>query len=172
MSDPRLAFLEPYRAKWQALEPQERVLLTVAGSALAAFLFYVMLWSHMQSELTRLRVSVPEEKAKLSAMQAQAAQVAQLRARGAALRARSGNILATLEQTATAHGLKPSIVRMEPEGANGARLSLDSVAFDTLLTWLNDLQTQNSIRVESANFEVLAAPGTVKGRLLLRGPAA
>ncbi len=167
-----LAFLAPYRARWQALEPRERLFLSIAGGALVLFLFYILLWSKMQSELARLRVSVPQDQAKLSVMRQQAAQVEQLRARGAMTRAQGVNILATLEQTANTRGLKQNITRMEPEGSNAARINLDGIAFDTLIPWLHDLQTQNAIRVESATLEAQPAPGIVKARLLLRGPAA
>lgn len=167
-----LAFIEPYRVRWQALEPRERLLLSVGAGALVLFLFYILLWSHMQSELSRLRASVPHDTARLSVMRVQAMQVAQLRTRGAMTRAQGINILSTLEQGATARGLKQNIARMEPDGASGAHLSLDGVAFDALMAWLSDLQTQNAIRVESATFEVQPAPGIVKARLTLRGPSA
>ena len=167
-----LAFLAPYRARWQALEPRERLVASIFIGGMLLFLFYILLWSTMQSDLSRLRVSVPQDKIKLSQMRVQAAQVAQLRARGAQVRAAGINILATLEQTANARGLKQNISRMEPEGATGAHINLDGIAFDVLVSWLNDLQTQNAIRVESATIEAQPAPGVIKARLTLRGPAA
>jgi general secretion pathway protein M len=163
------AFLEPYRARWQALEPRERRVLTIGIIVLAAFLFYILLWSRMQSDLARLRVSVPKDQARLSVMRVQAMQVSQLRAQGATGRAQGGNILSVIEQTATTRGLKQSITRMEPEGANNVRLNLDSVSFNALAAWLSDLQKQNGIRVDNATLESLPAPGMVRARLLLRG---
>ena len=164
-----LAFLEPYRVRWMALEPRERRVLTVAIVVLAAFLFYILLWSRMQSDLGRLRVSVPKDQARLGIMQAQAMQVAQLRAQGVTGRTQGGNILSVIEQTAAARGLKQAITRMEPEGANNVRLNLDSVSFNALVTWLGDLQKQHGIRVDSTTLEALPAPGMVRARLLLRG---
>ena len=172
MKKTALAFLAPYRARWQALEPRERLVASIFAGGMLLFLFYILLWSTMQSELSRLRVAVPQDKIKLSLMRVQASQVSQLRARGAQVRAQGINILATLEQTANARGLKQNITRMEPDGPTGAHINLEGIAFDVLVSWLNDLQTQNAIRVESATIEAQPAPGVVKARLTLRGPAA
>ena len=169
MKPVNLTFLEPYRARWLALEPRERRVLTVTIVVLTAFLFYILLWSRMQSDLGRLRVSVPKDQARLSLMRAQATQVVQLRAQGVTGRTQGGNILSVIEQTAAARGLKQAITRMEPEGANNVRLNLDSVSFNALVTWLGDLQKQNGIRVDNTTLEALPAPGMVRARLLLRG---
>ena len=172
MKKPELGFLAPYLARWQALEPRERLVASLFAGGMLLFLFYVLLWSTMQSELSRLRVSVPQDSIKLSQMRVQAAQAAQLQARGAQVRAQGVNILATLEQTANARGLKQNISRMEPEGPTGAHINLDGLPFNALVSWLNDLQTQNAIRVESATIEAQPAPGVIKARLTLRAPAA
>lgn len=171
MKKPDLAFLAPYRARWQALEPRERLVASLFIGGMLVFLFYILLWSTLQRDLSRLRVAVPQDTVKLRQMRVQAAQVGHLRARGAQVQSQGINILATLEQTANARGLKQNIARMEPEGPTGAHISLDSIAFDALVSWLNDLQTQNAIRVESAALEAQPAPGMVKARLTLRRPA-
>ena len=61
---------------------------------------------------------------------------------------------------------------MEPDGTNGARLSLDGVHFNALITWLASLQSQGGVRIEKATFEAQATAGTVNARLVLRGAGA
>ncbi|OGI42064.1 MAG: hypothetical protein A2150_00190 [Candidatus Muproteobacteria bacterium RBG_16_64_11] len=171
LSPEQRAQLEPYLARWRALPAQQRRLALFGGGLLAVAIFYSLLWSPMQSELARLRESVPKERNKLAVMQAQAQEVAQLRVASKAMASRGGNILATLEQQATTRGLRANITRMEPDGANGAQVTLEAAHFNGLLTLLHELQTQNGIRVDSANFEAHATPGHVNARVTLRGPA-
>ncbi len=166
----RRAKLEPYVARWRALPAQQRRLAVFGTGMLAVVLLYSLLWSPMQNELARLRESSPKERNKLAVMQAQAQEVVQLRASGKTMAGRGGNILATLEQLATARGLRANITRMEPEGANGAQVTLEAAHFNSLLTLLHELQTQNGVRVENASLEAHATTGHVNARLTLRGP--
>jgi general secretion pathway protein M len=149
------------------LTPREQLIYLGAGGAVLLIL-YLSLWLPVQRELSRLRTSVPQEKTQLAQMQVQAMEVNQLRASGR-LPMAGGNLLARLEQSATASGIRGRITRMEPDGSNGARLSLDGVDFNALIGWLANLQSQGGVRVDKATFEPLPAPGTVNARLTLRG---
>lgn len=162
--------LETLRARWQTLAPRERAMVSVAVACLVLFLAYTAIIAPMNKNLARLRAAVPEDQAKLATMREQAAQIAMLKARGASMSARSGSILATIEQTAMQRGLRGAITRMEPEGSNAVNLQLDAVPFNTLIAWLADLQQTHGVRAQSANFDADPAPGTVRARLYLRGP--
>ena len=152
------------------LTPREQ-LIYFGGAAAVLLILYLSLWLPVQRELSRLRTAVPQEKSQLAQMQVQAMEVNQLRASGR-LPTAGGNLLARLEQSATASGIRSRITRMEPDGSNGARLSLDSVDFNALIGWLGNLQTQGGVRVEKATFEAQATAGTVSARLVLRGAGA
>lgn len=161
-------FLTPYLGWWQRLDMRERRMLIAGGVIMAILLFYGLVWSPMQREVVRLRASVPQDRAKLQLMRVQALQISQLRARAPGTN-RSANVLTTLEQAATARGIRRHIVRLEPEGAGGARVLIDETEFNQLLTWLSDLQ-EHGIRVEQATIQKKPNPGMVSVRLLLRGP--
>jgi general secretion pathway protein M len=152
------------------LTPRDR-LLSLGGAAAVLLILYLSLWLPLQRELSRLRTSVPQEKVQLAQMQVRAMEVNQLRASGR-LPTTGGNLLATLEQSATVNGLRQRITRMEPDGANGARLSFDGVNFNALIGWLANLQSQGGVHVEKATFEPLPAAGTVNAKLVLRGAGA
>ena len=149
------------------LSPQQRIIYLSTATGVLLIL-YVSLWLPVQRELSRLRTAVPQEKTQLAQMQVQAMEVNQLRASGR-LQMAGGNLLAKLEQSATVSGIRSRIARMEPDGSNGARLSLDGVDFNALIGWLGNLQTQGGVRVEKASFEAQATAGTVNARLVLRG---
>jgi type II secretory pathway component PulM len=149
------------------LTPREQ-LIYLGGATAVLLILYLSLWLPVQRELSRLRTAVPQEKTQLAQMQVQAMEANQLRASGRQPMA-GGNLLARLEQSATASGIRSRITRMEPDGSNGARLSLDAMDFNALIGWLDNLQTQGGVRVEKATFEAQATAGTVNARLVLRG---
>jgi general secretion pathway protein M len=163
-------FLEPYLARWRQLEARERRLLAWGGIALVLFLLYVSIWAPMRADIKRLRVSVPQNQTKLALMRIQAQEVAQLRA-STPTATPSGNLLSTVEQSAMNRGLRQSMTRIEPEGANAARVTFEEVNFNSLVSWLAELQAQG-VRVENANLQRLPATGLVSVRLVLRGAGA
>lgn len=151
----------------RALTPQQQ-LVYFGGAAAVLLILYLSLWLPVQRELSRLRTSVPQERMQLAQMQVQAMEVNQLRASGRQPIA-GGNLLARLEQSAMASGIRARITRMEPDGSNGARLSLDGVDFNAMIGWLGNLQAQGGVRAEKATFEPQATAGMVNARLVLRG---
>lgn len=150
--------------------PPRQQITYFGGAAAVLLILYLSLWLPMQRDLSRLRTAVPREKVQLAQMHVQAMEVNQLRASGHQPMSGS-NLLATLEQSATASGLRQSISHMEPDGANGARLALDGVDFNALISWLANLQSQGGVRVDKATFDPSPAPGTVNARLTLLGAA-
>lgn len=151
----------------RVLPPRQRWLL-IGGGVATLFILYLALWLPVQRELSRLRTLVPQEKTQLAQMKVQAMEINRLRANGRMPMA-GGNLLATLEQSAVTNGIRGRITRMEPEGNNGARLSLDGVHFNALVSWLASLQNQGGVRIEKAVFEAQPAlAGTVNARLVLR----
>jgi len=151
--------------------PQRERWMVIGGAIGLLFVLYLSLWLPWQSKISKLRATVPQEKIQLAQMRVQAMEISQLRASGRVPLA-GGNLLANLEQSATANGIRGRITRMEPDGTNGARLSLDGVHFNALITWLAGLQNQGGVRIEKATFEAQAAAGTVNARLVLRGAGA
>jgi general secretion pathway protein M len=160
-------FLKPLREQWNKLAPGERRLAMAGGAVLGVALLYMLLWLPVQKELTRLRVSVPEERAQLQHMRSQAASIKPLRARGGSAPT-AGTLLPVVEQSATARGLRGFVTRLEAEGSTGVQLTLDAVPFNSLISWLSDLQDNYSLVVENTSMDAHTAPGTVNAKIKLR----
>lgn len=158
-------------AAWRGLQPRERLLIAVAGGFVLLVSLYGFLWSPLQRELARLRVETPKAAEQLQWMRSQAGRIQQLRA-AAPTQKNAGGLLSFIEQSATAYNIKQNIKRVEPDGANGARVSLDGVSFNSLVNWLANLHKQGAVRVENATLETQPVPGTVNARLLLRAAGA
>lgn len=155
---------------WRGLGPRERWMVGSAGAFVVLVLLYALLWAPLQSDLKRLRVDVPKAQEQVSWMRTEAARVKQLRAQ-APTNLNAGSLLSFVEQSSVAFGLKQNIKRVEPDGANGVRVSLDGVVFNNLVNWIANLHKQGAVRVENATLEPQATSGIVNARLLLRSAA-
>jgi general secretion pathway protein M len=158
------------REAWQALAAHERQLASAAVVALGLVLAYVLLWAPLQTDLARLRSSVPEERAQLAWMRAQAEQLRALGPRTAA-RSGTGDAVSAIEQSATARGIRAQISHIEADGAKSAQIVLEAVSFNTLIAWLVELQDNHGLLVDNATLDAHATPGTVNARIRLRNDA-
>ena len=158
--------LEPLRARWRALAPRERRALRVLSAFFGVVLFYVLVWSPVQSNLTRLRAQLPAEQSRLARMREQSALVANLRRSQPANS--SVDPLSAAQQAAERLGLRDKMKRIEADGARGVRVEIEGASFNAVTGWLTELQRQSGLRAENAVFEKQSTPGTVTARITLR----
>ncbi len=161
-----LAWIEPWRARWNALGARERRVVAALAGFLAVVLLYLLVWSPVQSGLARTRARLASVQAQLAQVKEQAALVA--RARSAPGVVPPSNPAAAVEQAAEKHGLRGQLKRVEAEGAGRMRVQLEGASFSALTAWLAELQQRGGMRAESATLDRHANPGTVNARLLLR----
>lgn len=165
------ALMQRMSAFWDGLGSRERLILVGGGTLAAILLLYGLIWAPLQQDLTRLRKDLPKAQQDLQWMRAQAGRVQQLRANSPRA-TQGGGLMSFVEQSAQSYGIQQNMKRVEPDGSNGARVSLDGVAFNNFLSWLSHLQKQGGIRVDNATIEPQSAPGTVNVRLVLRAGTA
>ena len=165
-----LAWIEPARARWNALGARERRVASVLAGFLGAALFYLLVWSPVENGLARTRPRLASVQAQLARVQEQAARVASVRA-GPRVTPPT-NPAAVVAQAAERQGLREQLKRVDAEGANAVRVQIEEAPFAALMAWLVELQQQTGLRAESATLERGANPGTVNGQLLLRAQGA
>jgi general secretion pathway protein M len=147
-----------------SLPSRTRALAVTCAIVIVAALLYMIGWRPMQKELQTLRASVPAETEQLQWMRDQLPEAKALRAKSVAT---SGNFVSSLERSATGRGLRSAITRIDAEGGNAARVTLESVSFNALVNWLSELQSSFGTVVDDATIE-LKTPGTVNAKLRLR----
>jgi general secretion pathway protein M len=164
------AWIEPWRARWNALGARERRVASALAVSFSAALFYLLVWSPVESGLAKARVRLASVQAQLARVQEQANRVASVRA--APRVTPPPNLVAALGQAADRHGLREQLKRVDAEGASAVRVQIEDAPFPALMAWLVELQQQIGLRAESATLERHANPGTVNARLLLRAQGA
>jgi general secretion pathway protein M len=160
-------WIKPLQSRWERLASRDRQIAGAVAGVMAIALLYLLVWSPLQRSLARLRLDVPNEHAQLQRMREMSEQVSRMR-REAPAPLVTGSLLPTVEQSATAHGLRAAFTRLDPEGSNGVRIQVDGAPFNALIGWLADAQKQYALRAEQATIEAHAVPGSVNARLILR----
>jgi general secretion pathway protein M len=80
---------------------------------------------------------------------------------------RSGeSLVVVVDRTAREAGLGTALRDQSPSGNSGLRLRLEAAPFDTLVTWLANLQQQHGVGIEAATIDA-AGPGLVNATLSL-----
>ena len=151
------------RDLWAQLGPRERWLAGVGAGVVALVALYTLTWIPMQRDLSRMREAAPKAQQQLAWMRAQAPLAREFRGRSTTA---SANLTATLEQTASAQGLKPASIELD--GTQGVRVKLEAVPFNALINWLADLQKNHGLLADDAQIDAHATAGLVNARLRLR----
>lgn len=137
------------KARWQALSPRERTLVSIGGAVLLALVVWIGVWE----PLDRHRDAMAEQAA---AKQALADWLAGLEQRlpaggstpdAATLGGRSP--LAVVDQSARAAGLAGALQRIEPGSAGEVRVTLERAEFPAMMQWLDRLVDERPFQVLS-----------------------
>ena len=150
-----------------SLAPRERAMVSIAAVVVALALVYAVAWGPLASSVSRLQHSVEEQQALKQWMQQSAAEVKQLRgAAGAANDHRS--LLAVVDQTSKQSQLGPAVKRIEPDGQELVRVSLERASFDDMVTWLGSLHRSFGVSVADVSIDRQADSGRVNARITLK----
>lgn len=161
----------PYRARYEALQPREQTLVSIAAAMVIAALLYSTIWQ----PIARHRKALAEE---LQSARSIATRLAQAEVDQRFAAPQSGpivgsdvSLLTAVDQASKNGTLKKPPARLQPDGENQARIWFEDVEFDVLLRWMNELQTRYGVRIEVADIERQPTPGLVNARLaVIRAP--
>ena len=123
---------------------REQLILVIGAICLLVFLLWTVVLNPMQearAEQARTNVVTAE---RLARVQALAAEFNQRSKTAAAPRSR-GSIADLVDQTLRKHGLQ--MQGFQPSSSGEVRLRFDSTAFNDLMQWLHELESQHSVEV-------------------------
>jgi len=160
------------KAWFMSLARRERLMVSVGAGVVALVLLYLVVWLPMASHTARLEQSVAEQQVLKRWMQRSAAEARQLRGRAVVGAGDEGHsLLAVVDETAKQANLGPAVKRIQPDGQDLVRISLEQAPFDDVVTWLAGLQQTQGVSVVDATLDRQSASGLVNARLTLKRAA-
>lgn len=159
--------MDAIRQFWQARNARERMILLVGGSLLALMMLYAFAWKPISDQRMKLRTGLPELQSQAKKMVSEGQEVTRLKALAVP---NPQGLRPTVEQSATAAGVRDKISSVETLDPQHARINISEVPFDTLMSWLGRMQQEHRVRVESGQIDAMPASGRVKANLVLVAP--
>ncbi|MEZ5499657.1 MAG: type II secretion system protein GspM [Steroidobacteraceae bacterium] len=157
-----------WRARYDALQPRERMMVT-GGACLAALLLLIALLLPLGSKVHKGRDRLASKGADLGWMEQVVPRLAGAGARVTAP-ANRDNMVVIVDRTAREVGLGSALASSEPAGEGALRVRLAAAPFDQMVAWLARLAQQNGVQVVSASVEATGESGVVNAQLQLQAP--
>ena len=153
--------------RWFAdLEPRERLLLIGGATIAAIFIGWGLVWNPMTTRNVELGDAVATKQRLLATLQRARAVTAPA---GQLVDASTRQSLVLLvDQTHRSYGLDGTLVRNQPDGADGIRVTFQNASFDGLVAWLGTLQGSYAVAVETATIDGGRQAGIVNATFVLR----
>lgn len=159
--------LQQLKSRWQALEPRERMTVSVGGLVLGVILLVGLVIVPSINSYQKLKRSVPTLRSQLETMNAQMLEARRLRGKQRT-RSAGGSLLSVLEQSSQQHDIKSAITSLTPRPNNAAAVILKGIEFNKLVKWLAGLASQNGLRVTEANIKKTDTSGVVDVQVIIR----
>ena len=163
--------LADLRTRWAALSASEQRMVKLGALIVLPVLFYLLLWQPSHDGVDRLQQVVPQLRAQLAQMQAQAVEVQTLR-HGARPAVIEGDALRHIVQSAveTAGWAAPAVV-VELADKNEVRVNAEGVEFARWVVFLRELESDHHIRASALTISASSAQGMVKVNAVIHNGA-
>jgi type II secretory pathway component PulM len=170
MSEPSLTLalrLQHLRTQWENRPKRDRIaILCVAGLVVLALL-WLFLWLPMTAAVTQANTRLPAAQAQLDKAKAQWRQVAGLTRSGASNP--STDRKAAVTRLSERFALGKSLTGLDVKSSQ-ISLTLTAVSFDTLVSWLSALATEETLFVTNLTLTPLSQPNQLRAEVTLSPP--
>ena len=153
------------KAWFEQLAPREQRLVLAMSALILVFLIYSLIWQPLNDNLDKSSQKLVRQQALLSWVQENTA-LYQQAAKGSAIKNSGGSLSGIVNTSARQAGI--TITRIQPQG-DDILIWIDEVAFSTMLTWLDTLNSKSGLQVKAIDLAALEKAGTVKVRRLHLG---
>ena len=147
---------------WRSLKEQEQQLIMVAGGIFVVFVFVMGIFRPLNNAIDKAKKSYVTQQELLVWVDES---IVKLKAAGNTQAISNQNISQVVNSTRSRYRI--TISKMQPND-NSLRLTLDSVVFNQLIEWLDELVNQHGLRVENLDLSKDDKSGFVRvSRLVL-----
>ena len=134
-----------------SLESRERLFVLGGAVAVALALLYAFVWTPLDKGHKSLQTSVADWQQSLAELRPLRGVQATQGNNSQPVVSSNQTPVVIVDQTLRVRGLDRSLRRSQQTTSNGIRVEFESVAFDDLVLWLNDLSSQYSMQVASGS---------------------
>lgn len=157
--------LTPARVWFEQREPREQMALRVLAIALALTLLWLLIWQPLQHG-HQSAVDDYQRNARLKAWIEDNGNAVRGAAQSNAKVSAGADWIAQLSRSADSAGV--ALRGFSPEGEQAVRIQIEAQPFAEVLSWLQQLENEQGIRVANAEFSSTSSPGLINLRATLK----
>jgi type II secretory pathway component PulM len=159
-------FVAKYLKLYEELESRDRIALTGLGIFFLVVIIVMGIWQPATGYAEKAQTSRDRQRELISWMKATESK-ARATAGSQVISRRSGqSLLTSVSKTAKTHKIQPN--KLQPGSNDEVSVVFEAVAFNLLLSWLEDLQLEQGIHVRQISVDKHELPGTVSARIVLK----
>ncbi|NMP17010.1 type II secretion system protein M [Thalassotalea sp. Y01] len=147
---------------WLGLNPREQKLASIMGAVVAIFIFYFLIWQPLNNSVEKAQQKL-ERQQQLAAWVDENLPKLQALQKAGGIKSTGGSLSSIVNRTAKRQSI--AIARMQPQG-DDLQVWIDEVPFNTFVSWLNNLNSNEGVLIESIDITEGNAPGTIAVRRL------
>ena len=159
-------YIEELQSRFLALEKREQRALFALAGVLTVLVFYLAVWSPLNTWVADSQHDHDRYLELLTYLRATEDEARTSAENGGGLQGIGQPLLTSVSRAAQTIGINPN--RMQPEGSDAVSVWFDAVSFTRLMSWLEQLESQNGIVVRQISIDRGGSPGQVSARLVLR----
>lgn len=149
---------------WQSLNNREQKLVASLGIAVGVFIFYGLIWQPLTQGVTDNQKKVNRKQDLLNYVTAETARYQSLK--GSSVKVSSGSLSSIVNRSARENQI--TLARVQSQNSD-LQVWVDNIAFNQLLTWLEQLANQQGIQVKSIDLTPGEQAGQVRVKRLQLG---
>lgn len=146
--------MEQLTKYWDELKPNEQVLVKIAGVCLTVLLLVFAVFKPLNNSIASAKKEIANNQ-ELAVFITQSA--AKINAAGGRVEA-TGNLMQIVNSSSRRYGV--SISKVQPKD-DSVRLTLESIEFNKLLEWLDELVNKHGLAIENLDMNKDDKPGYV-----------
>ena len=151
-----------------SLESREQTIVTVGAIFTVLALIYLLLWRPLGTQTAKLENRVASQQDTLDSLARLEGRVSPPSSAPASGSPRGQSLVVLVSQTVDRFKLDSALKSSQPAGGgNSIRVQFEDAPFDTMVSWLGELQTHHGLGVQSASFNRRDQNGRVDSALTL-----
>lgn len=157
------------KGRWQSLNRREKCTVLAGTILTSMLLFYLLIWSPLNTHLTELRGQILQEKKTAAWMQAADSALRKVESKQTKLTAKLlSQRINLIQEDLRQAPLHQNLTQLTQSSADEIRCVFDRVDFDTFIRWLMEFSQQHNLTIKQATVRRLNNVGLVQAELIFQ----